>query len=47
MQDSAISFSRKNLSTFGILLADRVNGEFQLEIKYIKAVRRLLTKPEF
>ena len=47
MQDSPFSFPRKNLHTFGILLADRVDGEFQLEIQHIKAVRRLLTKSEF
>ena len=47
MQDSAFSFPRKNFQTFGILLADRVNGEFELEIKYIKAVRRFLATSEF
>ena len=47
MQDHPFSFPRKNLHTFGILLADRVEGEFRLEIKHIKAVRRLLIKSEF
>ena len=47
MQDSAFAFARKNLSTFGILLADRVDGEFQLEIKHIKVVRRFMATSEF
>lgn len=47
MQDAPFSFPRKNLHTFGILLADRVDGEFRLEIKHIKAVRRILIKSEF
>lgn len=47
MQDTPFAFARKNLSTFGILLADRVDGEFRLEIKHIKAVRRLIATSEF
>ncbi len=47
MQDSEFSFPRKNLQTFGVLLADRVDGEFELDIKYIKAVRRFTAKSEF
>ena len=47
MQDHQFMFNRRNLNTFGLLLADRVVGEFELEIKYIKAVRRLRRIPEF
>jgi len=46
MQDRPFPFNRRNFNTFGILLGDRVVGEFELEIKYIRAVRRLLEIPE-
>ena len=41
-----MSFPREKLSTFGLLLADRVDGPFELELQYIKAVRTLLPTPE-
>ena len=41
-----MTFPRKGVSTFGLLLADRVNGSFVLEIQYIKAVKTLITRPE-
>ena len=43
MQDTEFSFPRATVATVGILLADRVQGPFQLEIQYIKAVRRITT----
>ncbi len=46
MQDHQFKFNRRNFNTFGLLLADRVVGQFELEIKYIKAVRRLRAIPE-
>ena len=46
MQDHKFPFNRRNFNTFGLLLADRVVGEFELEIKYIRVVRRLLEIPE-
>lgn len=42
MQDHQMSFPRRSVYTFGLVLADRVNGPFQLEIQYIKAVRSLV-----
>ena len=46
MQDHQMSFPRKAVSTFGLLLADRISGPFALEMQYIKAVRTLVTKRE-
>ena len=34
------------MSTFGLLLADKVDGEFELEIQHIKAIRTLFSRPE-
>ena len=42
MQDKQMSFPRETVSTFGLLLADRIIGPFSLEIQYIKAIRTLV-----
>ena len=42
MQDRQMSFPRETVSTFGLLLADRIIGPFSLEIQYIKAIRTLV-----
>ncbi len=42
VQDNPFSFPRQKVSTFGLLLADRVNGAFVLELQHIKAVKMLL-----
>jgi NADH dehydrogenase [ubiquinone] 1 alpha subcomplex assembly factor 1 len=38
VQDFHIKFAPQNVRTIGVLLADRTNGPFRLEIDYIKAV---------
>ena len=42
MQDSPFSFPQSSVETFGLLMADKVNGPFELEIQHIKAVRSLV-----
>ena len=44
LQDHQIIFPRSTMSTFGLLLADKVVGPFELEIQTIQAVRRMSTK---
>jgi len=44
MQDVELQFSRERVTTFGILLVDRINGPFSLEIEHIKAVRAFYLK---
>ena len=39
-----MSMPVQTLYTTGLLLADRTNGPFRLEIKHIKAVRRINNK---
>jgi hypothetical protein len=46
MQDHQMSFSRQAVTTMGLLLADRTNGPFSLEIQHIKAVRILFHQPK-
>ncbi|XP_003387001.1 PREDICTED: complex I intermediate-associated protein 30, mitochondrial-like [Amphimedon queenslandica] len=38
-QDRQVVLPLKSIATFGLLVADRVNGPFKLEIQHIKAVR--------
>lgn len=46
MQDHTFSFPRSSVSTFGLLLADKIDGAFELEIQHIKAIRTLFSQPE-
>ena len=46
MQDYTFNFPRNKIAALGLLLADRVNGPFRLEIQYIKAVKSLFTTSE-
>ena len=39
MQDRQVYLPLQSIATFGLLVADRVNGPFKLEIQHIKAVR--------
>ena len=39
LQDLEFPFNTERVTTFGILLGDRVNGPFALELEHIKAVR--------
>ncbi len=41
MQDNDFSFPRATVATVGVLLADRVQGQFKLELQHIKAVRKV------
>ncbi|XP_065832761.1 complex I intermediate-associated protein 30, mitochondrial-like [Oscarella lobularis] len=40
LQDHQMSFSREKVRTIGLLLADRINGPFHLELDYIKAIQK-------
>lgn len=42
LQDHQMSFPRQSVYTFGLVLMDRVNGPFQLEIQHIKAVHSMV-----
>jgi len=39
LQDFEFPFNTERVTSFGILLGDRINGPFTLEIEHIKAVR--------
>ena len=41
MQDHHVGLPVETIYTVGLLLADRTNGPFRLEIQHIKAIRRL------
>jgi hypothetical protein len=41
LQDHQMNLPRQYLSTVGLMLADRTDGPFQLDIKYINAVQTL------
>ena len=40
-----MSFPLHSMYTFGLLLVDRTNGPFRLEIQHIKAIRSILEPP--
>ena len=46
MQDNQMSFPSQSIYTFGLILADRVNGPFHLEIQYIRVAYSLIHNPE-
>ena len=46
MQDHQILLPRASISTVGLLLADKVIGPFELELQFIKVVRRMSIRTE-